>query len=56
MKRYPLQRKQYVKIGLSHPRRMGVSSTTEGERKIMEINVRQDLNCAIKINRNFSGP
>lgn len=56
MKHYPLQRKQRVKIGLSHPRGMGVSSRTEGERKIMEIDVRQDLICAIKINRNFSGP
>lgn len=32
MRRYPLQRKQCVKIGLLHPKRMGVSSRTEGER------------------------
>lgn len=49
MRRYPLQRKQCVKIGLLHPKRMGVSSRTEGEREreIMEINVHQDLIYAI---------
>lgn len=56
MKQYPLQRKQYVEIGLSHPKRMGVSSRTEGERNIMEINVRQDLIYVIKIDRSFSEP
>jgi len=56
MKQYPLQRKQYVKIGLSYPKRMGVSSRTEGERKLMEINVRQDLIYAIKIDKSFSEP
>lgn len=56
IKRYPLQRKQYAKIGLSHPRRMGGSSRTEGGRRIMEINVRQDLIYAVTINRSFSGP
>lgn len=56
MKHYPLQRKQYVKIGLSHPKRMGFSSGREGERKIMEINVHQDLIYAIEIDRSFSGP
>lgn len=56
MKQYPLQRKQYVEIGLSHPKRMGVSSRTEGERNRMEISVRQDLIYAIKIDRSFSGP